>query len=78
MKLLSDIFGPGVRIRIARELGVTRSAVYQWTRVPVDRVLEVERITGVSRHVLRPDIYPVSEGPRSRRASSGASGAKGA
>lgn len=48
----------GLRLRIAKELGITHGAVSQWRRVPADRVLEVERLTGVSRHVLRPDIYP--------------------
>jgi DNA-binding transcriptional regulator YdaS (Cro superfamily) len=28
-------------------------------RVPVDRVLQVEKGTGVSKHRLRPDIYPL-------------------
>lgn len=27
-------------------------------RIPAERVLDVERITGIPRHRLRPDIYP--------------------
>lgn len=46
--------GPGA---LARELGISKQAVAQWPRVPAERVLDVERITGVSRHQLRPDIY---------------------
>lgn len=46
---------------IARELGITPQAVGQWERVPAGRVLEVERVTGVSRSDLRPDLYPPSE-----------------
>lgn len=42
----------------AQRLGITAQAISQWTRVPVERVLDVERITGVSRTELRPDIYP--------------------
>ncbi|MBK0022178.1 helix-turn-helix domain-containing protein [Ochrobactrum sp. S46] len=42
---------------LARHLGLTPSAVLQWAVVPVKRVLEVEAFTGVSRHLLRPDIY---------------------
>ena len=37
--------------------GVTPQAVSQWDRVPVSRVLDVERVTGISRHELRPDVY---------------------
>lgn len=37
---------------------ITKSAVSQWERCPVNRVLDVEAVTGVARHVLRPDIYP--------------------
>lgn len=39
-------------------------AVSQWTQVPAERVLEVERITGISRHDLRPDVFGPAPGPR--------------
>jgi hypothetical protein len=48
----------GMLSRIAEALGITRGAVAQWTRVPAERVLEVERVTNVPRHDLRPDLYP--------------------
>ena len=35
---------------------VTPQAISQWKQVPHDRVLDVERITGISRHELRPDL----------------------
>jgi DNA-binding transcriptional regulator YdaS (Cro superfamily) len=46
---------------IARELGVNKSAVTRWTqsRIPAERVSEIEKITGVPREVLRPDLWPV-------------------
>lgn len=44
---------------VASELGITAGAVSQWDRVPAVRVIEVEKITGIPRHVLRPDIYPL-------------------
>ena len=49
---------------IAQELGVHKSTVLRWEqgRVPPARVLELERITGASRHELRPDIYPIEKG----------------
>lgn len=56
---------------LGRELGISRQAVEQWRLVPPSKVLEVERITGISRYRLRPDIYgdgPVPA-PRPRRAS---------
>ncbi|WP_127524656.1 Cro/CI family transcriptional regulator [Mesorhizobium sp. Z1-4] len=37
--------------------GITPQAVSLWKKVPVDRVIDVERITGISRHKLRPDIF---------------------
>jgi DNA-binding transcriptional regulator YdaS (Cro superfamily) len=49
---------PGLLAKISRFLGVTRAAVAKWSRVPAERVLAVESVTGISRHDLRPDIYP--------------------
>lgn len=51
----------GLRFKIARELGLNKAAVYQWRHVPADKVLKVERLTGISRHDLRPDLYPREE-----------------
>ena len=48
----------GLRLRVARELGITHGAVSQWRRVPAERVLDVSRITGIPKEDLRPDIYP--------------------
>jgi hypothetical protein len=47
---------------------ITPQAISQWKQVPSERVLDVERATGISRHRLRPDLYPepvVSEPERS-------------
>ncbi len=43
--------------RIAEGLGITPQAVHQWEVVPLDRVPEVEQLTGVPRHKLRPDFH---------------------
>jgi DNA-binding transcriptional regulator YdaS (Cro superfamily) len=42
---------------LAREIGVTRAAVCQWDRVPVERCAAVERATGIPRGELRPDVF---------------------
>jgi transcriptional regulator with XRE-family HTH domain len=43
-------------------LGVNKSTVLRWEngRVPAERLAEVEAMTGVSRHDLRPDLYPAA------------------
>ena len=45
---------------LGRLVGVRRAAVCKWERkrVPAERVLDVERVTGIPRHELRPDLYP--------------------
>lgn len=51
---------------LAQALGITVQSVAQWRVVPLERVIEVERATGVSRVVLRPDFFgdwPAKRGP---------------
>jgi TorA maturation chaperone TorD len=42
---------------LARQLSISQPSVSNWTRVPAERVVAVESITGVDRAVLRPDLY---------------------
>lgn len=57
--VLDDLFAQrGIKVTVARKLGITPQAVGKWKRVPPERVIEVEQATGVSRHRLRPDLYP--------------------
>jgi len=42
---------------LARKIGIAQPSVSNWTRIPAERVLAVEEITGVDRKVLRPDLY---------------------
>ncbi len=42
---------------LANRLGITRSACAQWDRVPAERVGEVSRVTGLPKHVIRPDLH---------------------
>lgn len=44
-----------------RALNISPQAVGQWLRAPAERALELERLSGVSRHELRPDLYPVEQ-----------------
>lgn len=46
---------------LARRLGISQPSVSNWMRVPAERVVLVESITGVSRAVLRPDLYGEDE-----------------
>jgi DNA-binding transcriptional regulator YdaS (Cro superfamily) len=42
---------------VAHGLGMTRAAIVKWRQVPAERVVEVERITGIPREQLRPDLF---------------------
>jgi len=42
---------------LARKIGISQPSVSNWARVPAERVISVEAATGVSRAVLRPDLY---------------------
>lgn len=48
--------------KLAAVLGCKPQAISQWKKVPPLRVIEVERATGISRHELRPDLHPRTEG----------------
>lgn len=50
----------GRRNRLAAELRISPSAISMWTRVPAERVVDVERVTGIPRKELRPDIFEVA------------------
>jgi TorA maturation chaperone TorD len=42
---------------LAQKIGISQPSVSNWTRIPAERVVAVEAITGVPRSVLRPDLY---------------------
>jgi|GEM_PF-1598662 len=56
--------------KLARKLGVSRQAIYQWTEVPVERAADLERVTGIPRSRFRPDVF---KGSPTGEAASGAS-----
>lgn len=46
--------------RLAKAVGVRHQSVHSWVRrglVPAKRAIAVEEATGVSRHILRPDVF---------------------
>jgi TorA maturation chaperone TorD len=45
---------------LAQKIGISQPSVSNWARVPADRVISVEAVTGVARDVLRPDLYDTS------------------
>lgn len=52
----------GSQSEAARQLGVPQPTFWKWLqsskRLPAEYVLLAEKLFGVSRHDLRPDIYP--------------------
>lgn len=42
---------------LARKIGIAQPSVSNWSRIPAERVAAIEEITGVSRAVLRPDLF---------------------
>lgn len=62
--LKAAVHRAGSQSALARICGVSQTAVWKWLqsgkRLPAEFVLKVEAETTVSRHLLRPDIYPVS------------------
>lgn len=61
--LRSAVAAIGSQSRIARLCGVGQPAVWKWLqstkRLPAEHVLLVEAESGVSRNLLRPDLYPL-------------------
>lgn len=59
----------GRRADLAASLKITPGALSQWTQVPHDKVIEVERVTGISRHLLRPDLSKIFVAPEQAKES---------
>lgn len=52
----------GSQAEVARKFGLSREAIRKWKKqVPAGRVLRIEKLTNgaVTRHELRPDLYPI-------------------
>jgi DNA-binding transcriptional regulator YdaS (Cro superfamily) len=47
----------GTEADLARKLHITPQAINKWADIPLERVLQVERATGVPREKLAPQMY---------------------
>ena len=47
----------GTSDKLASKLKITPQAISQWRQIPLNRVFDVERETGVPRDQLRPDFF---------------------
>lgn len=45
---------------LADELGITQAAVGKWktqNKIPAERCLKLQQLTGISVHEMRPDVF---------------------
>lgn len=56
--LMDAIKRAGGAAAVASALGIKVQAVSQWEECPPMRVHDLERLSGVHRALLRPDLYP--------------------
>ena len=61
--LQAAIVAAGTKSRLADGLGIKKQSIQNWSRIPAERALQIERLTGVSRTILRPDLYPDEAAP---------------
>lgn len=50
----------GGQASLARQLGLKQPSIYSWVKsgiIPARRVLLVEKITGISRYDLNPEVF---------------------
>jgi hypothetical protein len=43
--------------QLAAEIGISRACLYLWEKVPGEMVVKVEKVAGIPREKLRPDLY---------------------
>ena len=59
---LEDVFAAGGGMAsLAAAIGVHRTTLYSWTRVPAERVFDVAKATGIPAERLRPDLLKSTE-----------------
>ena len=55
--ILDVIKAVGSQRKLASRLGISHQSITQWRQIPSTRAIEIEKITGISRHRLRPDVF---------------------
>src|SRR4029079_7107661 len=55
--------GAGGVSQLADKIGISQPSVSNWHKIPAERVLSVEKVTGITRGTLRPDLYPAQSTP---------------
>jgi thymidylate synthase (FAD) len=73
--LQAAIKAAGSQRALARALGMSPQALMSWRRVPEDRLLQVEAVTGVPREQLWPELYRPSDLAMTESAGSDSNGA---
>ncbi len=69
--ILNEVFAAtGTAAALGAFLGVSRSAVSQWKKVPLRYLKQVSDLTGIPRRRLRPDLYDDEEADTPRRTAS--------
>ena len=70
--LLEAIAIAGGQAKLAEALDIRQSAVSNWiarkSRIPAERVVKIESLTGVSRSRLRMDLWPARRPNLEKRA----------
>ena len=48
--------------QLGRQIGVHKTTILRWEegRIPAERMVEIERVTGLPRRKLRPDLFQVA------------------
>lgn len=66
--LTRTLLSRGLRlVEFARLVGVDKGTVSRWSasRIPAERVIDIEAATSIPRSDLRPDLYPPAANDRS-------------
>lgn len=54
---MAEIFRKRLAVPIAKKLGIANQCIWAWKQVPLSRVFQVARITGMAPEKLRPDFF---------------------